>query len=532
MHADVVVDDELEPRQANARVRQLREVERELRVADVHHDLHRNRRQFAALDFGDFRFEQAVVDLAFVAFCARHGNERAFLQQVGRVAAAHHGRHAQFTRDNRRVASTPATVRDDRRGALHHRFPVGVGHVGHQHIAWLHAVHLGRIVNHAHRTRADLLTDCAARNDDLRLTLQLEALLSLARSLALHRFRTRLQDEDLAVAAVLAPFDVHRTLVMLFDDHRILRQFDHVFIRDREAVALLMRDVDRLHAARLARLGEFHLDQLGADRATDDRILALRKRGFVDVELVRIDRALHDGFTQTIARGDEHRVLEAGFRVERKHHASRADVGAHHALHASGQRHFSVSKALVNTIGNGAVVIQRREHVLHAIKHVVDADHVEVAFLLTRERRVRQIFCRGRRADCERQLFRRAVLQRVEARANVSLELRLQRRVDDPLTDFLAGFGKRFHIVNVERLETFGDAFGQVVVMEKVAKCQCRCGETGRHTNPGLRELTDHLAQRRVLAAHNFHIGHSQLLEWNYIRLILCNVNCVSHTSP
>ena len=45
VHADVVVDDELEPRQADAGVRHLREVEGELRVADVHHDLHRRVRQ-------------------------------------------------------------------------------------------------------------------------------------------------------------------------------------------------------------------------------------------------------------------------------------------------------------------------------------------------------------------------------------------------------------------------------------------------------------------------------------------------------
>jgi hypothetical protein len=37
--ADVVVDDELEPRQADAFIGQLAELEGELRIADVHHDL-------------------------------------------------------------------------------------------------------------------------------------------------------------------------------------------------------------------------------------------------------------------------------------------------------------------------------------------------------------------------------------------------------------------------------------------------------------------------------------------------------------
>jgi hypothetical protein len=62
---------------------------------------------------------------------------------IGRIAAANHRRHAQFTRDDRRVAGTAATVGDDRRRALHHRLPVRIGHVGHQHVARLHAFHFG-----------------------------------------------------------------------------------------------------------------------------------------------------------------------------------------------------------------------------------------------------------------------------------------------------------------------------------------------------------------------------------------------------
>jgi hypothetical protein len=214
----------------------------------------------------------------------------------------------------------------------------------------------------------------------------------------------------------------------------------------------------------------------------------------VDVELVRIHRALHHGFAEAIARRDEDSVLEARLGVQREHHAGRADVRAHHALHARRQRDFSVSEALVDAVGDSAVVVQRREHVLHAIEHVFHADHVEVAFLLTRERCVRQVFRRRRGAHGERQLFRRAVLQGVEARADIGLELRLHRRVDDPLTDFLARFGERLHVVDVERLETLGDAFRQVVVMQEVTESQCRRGETGRHAHAGFGELTDHLA--------------------------------------
>ena len=42
VHADVVVDDEFQPRQAHARVGQLAKVKGQLRVADVHRDLDRD----------------------------------------------------------------------------------------------------------------------------------------------------------------------------------------------------------------------------------------------------------------------------------------------------------------------------------------------------------------------------------------------------------------------------------------------------------------------------------------------------------
>ena len=162
-------------------VRHLREVERQLRVADVHHDLDRAVRQLAALDFGDFGLEQAVVDVAFVAFGAGDRHQRAVLQRVGRVAAADHRRHAQLARDDRRVAGAAAAVGDDRARALHHRLPVRIGHVGDEHVAGLHAVHVGDGVDdHAHRAGADLLADRAALDQHGAAALQLEALLGRA----------------------------------------------------------------------------------------------------------------------------------------------------------------------------------------------------------------------------------------------------------------------------------------------------------------------------------------------------------------
>ncbi len=137
VNADVVVDDELQPRQAHALVGQLAEVEGQLRIADVHRDLDRDLRHFAALHLGHLGFQQPVIDEAGVALRAAHRHQRALLQPLGRVAAADHRRNPEFPGDDRRVAGAPAPVGDDRAGALHHRFPVRIGHVGHQHVAGL-----------------------------------------------------------------------------------------------------------------------------------------------------------------------------------------------------------------------------------------------------------------------------------------------------------------------------------------------------------------------------------------------------------
>ncbi len=143
------------------------ELERELRIADVHHDLGRRRRHPVERDVDDLDVEHPRVDVAGVALGAGHGDLRAVLEHARRVAAADDGRNAELARDDRRVAGAPAAIGDDGRGALHHRLPVGIGHVGDQHVARLDAVHLGGGLDEAHRALPDLLADRAAAREHL-----------------------------------------------------------------------------------------------------------------------------------------------------------------------------------------------------------------------------------------------------------------------------------------------------------------------------------------------------------------------------
>ena len=320
MHADVAGDDHLQAGQADARVRQHAEIEGAVRVGHVHHDLQRRRRHVAEVRRGAFEGQGACIDEACIALGAADRDRIAILDAVERVTGADHRGHAQLAGDDRGVAGAATAVGDDGGAALHHRLPVGIGHVGDQHVAGLHALHVGQRTHHARGAAADLAADRAAFRQHVAALAQRVAL-DLGRMRArLHRLRTRLQDVELAGMAVLAPLDVHRPAVVTFDHQRLLRQLLHVRIGNRKRAAQRRRRFLGAHAF-ARRVGIHHAQLLAAQRTAQDRRLAGIERGFVDVELVGIHRTLHDHLAQAVAGGDEDHVAETGFGVEGEQHA-------------------------------------------------------------------------------------------------------------------------------------------------------------------------------------------------------------------
>src|SRR5690606_19817473 len=208
---------------------------------------------------------------AGVALRAADRDGLAILDRVERVAGADHGGYPELAGDDRCVAGAAAAIGDDGGGALHHRLPVRVGHVGDQHVAGLHAFHVGQGADDARHAAADLLADRAALADHGPALAQVEALDLGRLGPRLHRLRPRLDDEQLAAAPVLGPLDVHRPAVVLLDHQRLLRELLHVLVGDREPPAQLAWSVLGPHA--LARLVRVHHPQLlGADRAAQDRL--------------------------------------------------------------------------------------------------------------------------------------------------------------------------------------------------------------------------------------------------------------------
>lgn len=56
----------------------------------------------------------------------------------------------------------------------------------------------------------------------------------------------------------------------------------------------------------------------------------------MNIKLIGVYGALHDGLAEAVSAGDEYHVAEARFGIQREHHASGTGLRTHHALNAGG----------------------------------------------------------------------------------------------------------------------------------------------------------------------------------------------------
>ena len=316
MHADLVVDDELQPREADAGVRQLRELEGELRVADVHGDLHRDARHLAALAARDLEGDQALVDVAGIALGARH---RDLLSVLQRCASRRRSRPPPGMPSSRAMIAA-WQVRPPRLVTMAAASFITGSQFGSVMSVTRMSPSFTRDIFEASATTRTvplpiLLPIARPVTSTRELPFSAIALLDVALA-RLHRLRPRLQDVELAVGAVLAPLDVHRPAVVLLDRDRVARELEHVCIGQRETMPLGLGHVDV--AGRLAGWladceNTIFCSFEPSARRTIAGLAPLEHR-LVDVELVGVDRALHHHFAQAVGRGDEDDVAEARIR--------------------------------------------------------------------------------------------------------------------------------------------------------------------------------------------------------------------------
>ena len=137
MNTDLAVDDELEPREANAVIGHLRKLKGKVRIGHVEHHLGGCRRHVVKLYFGALEGEVTCVNIAGVALGTTHSDDVAIVERTGGITATHHRRNAQFTGNNCGVTGATTAIGDDGASTLHHRLPIGIGHVRDQHVTRL-----------------------------------------------------------------------------------------------------------------------------------------------------------------------------------------------------------------------------------------------------------------------------------------------------------------------------------------------------------------------------------------------------------
>ncbi len=158
------------------------------------------------------------------------------------------------------------------------------------------------------------------------------------------------------------------------------------------------------------------------------------------------------------------------------------------------------------------IVVERREDAFHGLQDIVLSAHVQECLLLSGERGVGHVL-RGRGgADGERAVGKPAA-ERSISLADFDAEVIGEPGLQDRRPDLPPRAGQRGDILDVERGELFAHARLKPGGLDERMKGVGRGGEPVRDqdTDPG--QLSEHLAQRGVLAADLRKVGHPDLAE-------------------
>ena len=156
---------------------------------------------------------------------------------------------------------------------------------------------------------------------------------------------------------------------------------------------------DRHILCAAAALGIDHAHLLASKRPAQDSAVARAKRRLVDVELVGIDRPLHDVFAEPVDAGDEHDIAKAGFGVQREHDAAGGAIRPHHLHHADRERDLEMVESIVDAIGDRAIGENGCKAAAAGFEQIVGAADIQKTLVLAGKARRRKIFRGGRTAD-------------------------------------------------------------------------------------------------------------------------------------
>ena len=135
MGLDVARDNELLARQADAIVRDEGKREGLFRIGDVHHDLRARAFDLVQIRAFDVEWQPAFVNHR-CPLRAGDGDLLAVFERVVPCSVPTIAGKSELATDDRRVAGASTAIGDDGGGFFHHRFPIGIGFLSDQNVAF------------------------------------------------------------------------------------------------------------------------------------------------------------------------------------------------------------------------------------------------------------------------------------------------------------------------------------------------------------------------------------------------------------
>ena len=400
MRLDFIGDDKFDSGETDTRHRQGSDPERRARIGNIDHEIGIRLLQLADIDGLHGKGHETLQHAAGHALRTVDCDLLSILQKLPRVRRPHDHGNAQFAGYDRRMAGPPSMFGDDRGRLFHRWFPVGRCRGGHENIALPDSFQLAAVLHQTDRTATDTVADRQPLDNQLALTADMKLRQQPGISRCMDCLRSSLQDIQVAIRAVLGPFDIHRRrtavpfAIMSLDGDCLPGKLNN--FRVGETGPQLVRSPDLAPDRCFFNLGRRidELDFLATDPVTKNGLMAAFQRRLVYQKFVRIGDSLHDCLTQPPDAGDHYNVTVAAFRIQRENYPGGGPVRADHPLDANRQSNILVRKTLVYPIGNGPLGEQRGETLADRIDQGFGAANIEEGFVLSREGSARQIFRR------------------------------------------------------------------------------------------------------------------------------------------
>ena len=163
---------------------------------------------------------------------------------------------------------------------------------------------------------------------------------------------------------------------------------------------------------------------------------------------------------------------------------------------------------------------------MYAGHQMLLAAHVQEGFLLPGEGCFRQIFGGGGGTHGDGEFLRRAACRahRAPGIEKFLVQPLRKRSGQHPAADLRSDDRQPLDVLNIKIGQRVADSLIESLLRQEVAVGMRRGGETAGHRNAEIRQPRDHFADGSVLAADQFDVFISQLLERNDVGL---HVHCL-----